>query len=412
MRTRWMLTLVMLLAASAAHATSGYFSHGYGTRAKGMGGAGSALALEPMASASNPAALAFLPSGTQVAVAVFHPDREYEVTGDPSGAPGTFGLAPGLVRSGSRWFVVPTVALRRELRGGYAGGLALFGNGGMNTDYRSPTFGATPTGVDLAQGFATATLARAFGRHAVGVSPVLGVQRFRAQGLGAFAPFSQDPGALTDNGYAVALGGGVRLGYLGRPITGVAVAASYQSRLWMSPLEDYRGLFAENGDFDVPDQWTLGVGLTPRPGLDLAMDVQQVHYSDVHSIMHPMFPNLGQTALGAWEGAGFGWRDVTTYKFGLRATPPGDWSWSAGYAYGRQPIPSDEVLFNILAPGVIEHHATLGVTRRLAGGREIDAALMHGFSHTVRGANTLEAPGAQDIELRMHQWELEVGIRF
>ncbi|MEZ5457414.1 MAG: hypothetical protein R3F04_15110, partial [Lysobacteraceae bacterium] len=49
--------LVTLGAVSTASATNGYFSHGYGTQSKAMGGAGVALSLDSLAPATNPAGL-------------------------------------------------------------------------------------------------------------------------------------------------------------------------------------------------------------------------------------------------------------------------------------------------------------------------------------------------------------------
>ncbi|CAN1539424.1 hypothetical protein MCEMIEM28_01732 [Burkholderiaceae bacterium] len=47
--------LALGAALIPAHATNGYFSHGYGIKAKGMGGAGVALAQDGFAGANNPA---------------------------------------------------------------------------------------------------------------------------------------------------------------------------------------------------------------------------------------------------------------------------------------------------------------------------------------------------------------------
>jgi long-chain fatty acid transport protein len=72
-------------------------------------------------------------------------------------------------------------------------------------------------------------------------------------------------------------------------------------------------------------------------------------------------------------------------------------------------VRSSEVLFNILAPGVIEQHATLGFTRLVDVNRSMRLALTRAFSHRVVGPNPLGAPGQQSIALRMDEWELEVG---
>src|SRR5690348_16803985 len=236
---RTVLTAALLAAAlglpATAWSTNGYFANGYGTEYKGMAGAGSALAMGALAGATNPAAVAFVGGRNQVALALFNPNRDYTVTGNPSGYPGTFGLAPGKVASGSEVFPIPSLALTRPFGGSQAGALAVFANGGMNTDYRSPTFGSTPTGVDLQQLFVEPTWARRVaGHHALGATAVLGYQRFAARGLAAFQTFSSSPGQLSDRGYASAAGGGVRVGYLGEWTPWLSTGVSYQSKVWMS----------------------------------------------------------------------------------------------------------------------------------------------------------------------------------
>jgi hypothetical protein len=52
---RIQLSLSLLLTASVALATDGYFDHGYGVKAKGLGGAGVAFAQDSIVSATNPA---------------------------------------------------------------------------------------------------------------------------------------------------------------------------------------------------------------------------------------------------------------------------------------------------------------------------------------------------------------------
>jgi long-chain fatty acid transport protein len=415
---RWAGTaavLGLMVFAPATHATNGYFSHGYGTVSKGMAGAGAALAVDLMAPATNPAATVFLDPGIDVGIGIFSPDREYDVSGLPSGLPGTFGLAPGTVRSGARAFAVPHVGLTRRLGTGAAVSLALYGNGGMNTSYDAPTFGVAPAGVDLAQMFVAPTYAVRLGtRHAVGLTGLIAYQRFEAKGLDAFGGFSAQPGALSGRDHSNSIGGGLRVGYLGRWTDRLAFGAAYQTRVWMSRFDSYEGLFAGGGDFDIPSNWVVGVALTPVDRLDLAVDLQRVHYSEVDAIAHPLLPNLGQARLGASGGAGFGWRDMTTVKVGTQLRAGRGLTWRGGYSYGSQPVPESEVLFNILAPGVMEQHATFGLSKTLTPATSLNLAVMHAFTKSVTGPNPLEVPGLQDIRLRMRQWEFELSysVRF
>ena len=82
-----------------------------------------------------------------------------------------------------------------------------------------------------------------------------------------------------------------------------------------------------------------------------------------------------------------------------------------GYDYGRQPIPKSEVMMNILAPGVMEQHATLGATRSF-GRTALSLAVTRAFSKSVEGANALEAPGQQTIKLEMQQWDVDLGLSY
>lgn len=414
MRTRFAgaVALALLVAAAPALATNGYFSLSYGTPYKGMAGAGQALHLNTMASATNPATIAFV-KGYDVSFALFNPNREYTVTGNPSGYPGTFGLAPGTYESDSSAFLVPGLSAAWHLSDKLHLGVAFYGNGGMNTDYPNPVFGQAPTGVNLTQAFLAPSVAYEIAEdHAVGVSVIGAYQRFEAKGLGAFAMFSSNPAALTDNGADTSLGVGARIGYHGHATEWLAFGASYQTKIAMSELDDYAGLFAEQGDFDVPANWTVGVAVMPSKCWTIAADVQRIYYSDVASVGNPMLPNLMLSPLGSDGGAGFGWEDITIWKLGVQWEASEAWTFRAGYAHADQPVPESEVLFNILAPGVVQDHVTVGVTTLLSKKAALHFALTRAFSSEVEGPNPLEAPGQQRIQLKMDQWEAELGVSF
>lgn len=405
---------VIGLLAPAAEATNGYFTHGYGTANKGLAGAGVALPQDSLIIATNPAGIAFLSKRYDIGLALFNPNRSYEVIGNPTGFPGTFGLVPGKVDSDSEYFGIPHFGFNKEVGANSRFGLAIYGHGGMNTDWPTNTFfGTSPTGVDLSQLFVTPTYAirSGSGRHAFGASVILAYQRFEVQGVQAFGLFSSDPANLSNNGHDDSFGVGLKLGYLGKSSERFSFGASYQFETSMEEFDSYAGLFAEQGGFDIPATWTVGIAVAATDNLTFVFDVQETLYSDVASVGNPMLPNLQQAPLGAAGGAGFGWEDMMTYKLGLQWSTGGDWTWRFGASTGDQPIPSSEVLFNILAPGVMEEHFTIGFTKMLgSGARAFNLALMYAPSTSVRGVNPLEAPipGQQEIELEMDQLELEV----
>lgn len=393
-------------------ATDGYFLHGYGTGQKGMAGAGVALLFGPMDAATNPASGVFSGPGLVFGVAAFSPDRQFEVTGSPSGYPGTFGLKPGTVASDSKWFPVPHFGVTWKLGDKAAFGLAMYGNGGMNTTYNQAVFyGSSPTGVNLSQMFFAPNISTKFGggKHAVGASVLLAYQRFDAKGLEAFSMFSSAPTKLTNNPPDNSYGVGVRVGYLGQLSRYLSVGASYQSRTKMSAFSNYAGLYAEQGGFDVPSNWVAGVAIKPSPAVDIALDVQGIRYSEVKSIANPMLPNLQTAQLGNANGAGFGWQDMTTVKMGVQFRSGHGLTWRGGYSYGASPVQPSEVMFNILAPGVIEQHVTGGLSKTFGNGHALHLAVTKALSNSVTGPNPLEVPNGQQVKLTMSQWDLEFG---
>jgi len=404
------VTLIAIMPFASVHATNGYFAHGFGTHYKAMAGAGVGLSLDALAPATNPAAAASVDKQVDVSLGLFNPNRGYTVTGNPSGYPGTFGLAPGKIESGSTSFPMPSAGINLTLPGGNAIGLAIFGNGGMNTDYDTPTFGFKPTGVNIMQLFVGATYAKKMGAHSFGVTGLFAWQSFEAKGLKAFGMFSANAASLSDNSTSSSTGFGVRVGYLGNLLPILSVGASYQTKISMGKFDKYAGLFAEQGGFDIPASWTIGLAIKATPILTIAADMQKILYSQVNSIANPMLPNLQTAHLGDDNGAGFGWSDMTIYKVGAQLKLIPGFTLRAGYSTGDQPVPESGVLFNILAPGVVEQHITFGFTKALLPLINLNFSLMRALSNSVSGANPLEAPGQQTIELQMDQWEAEVGI--
>jgi long-chain fatty acid transport protein len=124
-------------------------------------------------------------------------------------------------------------------------------------------------------------------------------------------------------------------------------------------------------------------------------------------------PSQNPNCLGGANSAGFGWEDMTIYKLGYQFKLNPQWTLRAGYSHGDQPISSSEVLFNILAPGVMEDHFTAGFTWHMDKKNELNFAAMYAPSNSQSGPNPLAA-GGQTIEIEMYQYEFEIswGIKF
>ena len=424
MKFHFSIALCAIIAGlpSAALATDGYFTLGTGPIQDGLAGAGVALPQDSAVAAVNPAGLVRVGSGWEFGAALFAPYRQYTVDGTPSGATGTFGLAPGTVKSLNDNFLLPHASFSRRIDAKSAWGLALYGNGGLNTTYPGAgpgtgTFFAGPTGVNLVQIFLAPTYSRMSDKLALGVSLTGSYQAFRATGLANFGPFVSDghPGNLADRGAEGSWGVGARVGVLYDASPNLTVGAAYQSVTSQSSFAKYADLFAQRGNFNIPATATAGLAWKLAPSV-IVLDVEHIWYGRIAAVANP-FSNLnvglatGDTSylLGGANGPGFGWHDTTFYKAGYQIALSQHLTLRAGAAYGRQPIPSSDVLFNILAPAVTEWHYALGATVKTTTNGEVSVAVVDVPTGSVSGPNPLEVPGRQQITLAMHQLEIEIG---
>ncbi len=438
-----------LAAPAAALATNGYFAHGYGTQNKGLAGAGAALPQGTIAAATNPAGMVFVGGGADLGAALFSPRRKY--TAGPATAPADGTPCPGTgcpftiggntgnqsIESDNEYFLIPHFGYNKMLDAQSSFGVTVYGNGGMNTEYNGGqaqhddgsafpapgnltttpgTFGAGTAGVDLAQLFVAATYSRKFSPTASwGASLIAAYQQFEAKGLGTFAGASKYGANVSDKGRDTSTGFGAKFGIQGEVSPGLTLAASYQTKMSMSEFDKYKGLFAEGGDFDIPSTWTIGLAYKVTPNSVLAFDIQRINYTDVKSVSNPMFPALNncgngtgdvEQCLGGSNGPGFGWDDMTVYKLGYQWQGQPGWTWRVGFSTGSQPIPESEVLFNILAPGVMEEHITFGFTKEMGPNNALSFSALYAPTVEVSGQNPLNP--SQKITLEMDQIELEL----
>ena len=412
------LVAVALVAGpmSAAMATNGYFSHGYGMKAKGMGGAAVASTDNAFAGANNPAAAAWAGNRMELGVDLFMPTREMTRTGSGLNAS---------VSSDSNLFLVPEFGYNRAINDKLGVGITVYGNGGMNTDYAGGQVncgygpanvlcGSGRLGVDLMQLIIAPTVAfKVSDNHSFGISPLLVKQIFKADGLQMFQGMSSAPASVSGYGYDGSQGVGVRLGYLGKINDQLTLGASYAPKVKMSKFANYAGLFAEAGGFDIPENYTVGMSFQATPQVNVALDYQHIGYSGVASIANPS-SNALIAPLGAANGAGFGWTDVNAWKLGVQWQASPVLTMRAGLNVGDNPVQSRDVSFNILAPGVVTTHYTVGGTYAMSPTTEVTMSYMYAPSNSVSGSslfNSLMGPGAGGTEtIKMSQQAL--GFQF
>jgi long-chain fatty acid transport protein len=286
-------------------------------------------------------------------------------------------------------------------------------------------------GVDLMQLMVAPYVAWKFTNNlSVGFAPLFAYQRFKAEGLQAFAGASQSPNDLTNNGYADSTGWGARLGIYG-DFGMFSAGASYATKMSMGNFDKYQGLFAQQGSFDIPSNWALGVAFRPDAKWLIAADYMRIDYgkvdsianqqSNINSCLNTVFAGGAATSnancLGGSSGAGFGWKSVNVFKLGVQYALDQQWTLRAGYNYTSNPIDSANVSFNILAPGVVQNHITLGTTYNLSPKSEITGAFMYAFNNDVTGPSFFNAPiqaqgGQSNITEKIEMWQWSLGVQY
>jgi long-chain fatty acid transport protein len=438
-----------MACASAASATTGYFALGYGAKSMGMVGAVVSNPQDTISAAANPASIGVVPEGWDVGMRFFSPIREAEIntSAPPLSAPYDVGD-----KSRRNLFLIPSLGITKSLNDKITVGFALYGNGGLNSTYddniydqTAGAFGGAPQGVgtggltpdtgklgvDLAQSLQALSIAyKANEAHTFGASLLVGVQRFSARGLGNFQCFTSaaidpanqnldnpltpvvDPGPacapgaaqaatpgfvpspyLSGNNSDWAYGAGVRVGWIGDVTPNLTLGVAAASKVYMTEFDDYKELFAEQGDLDIPANFALSATFKATPRVKVSFDYQRILYEGVNSISNPgpiatasgPFPPAGipDGLLGMDNGLGFGWEDVDIYRLAVEYARDSAWTYRAGVAYNTQPIDQSQVLFNILAPAVIQKHATVGFTFMPNKTSEWNFAYMHAFEEKV-----------------------------
>jgi long-chain fatty acid transport protein len=438
---------VGVVAPGAAFATNGYFSEGYGIKNKGFGGAATARAVDTMGGANNPASMVWVGNKMDLGITLFSPHRESSRVGS------IYGLN-GDSKSDENYFGIPEFGFNHMISDDLALGVTVYGNGGLNTNYRnstilSPACGSFPTpipnpgparnllcgtgnlGVNLSQLIIAPTIAYKFHpNHSIGIAPLIGYQRFKAQGLQAFGGFSLDPASFTNSGADDSWGFGARVGYFGRLSDSVSIGAAYATKMSMDDFSKYKGLYAEQGGFDIPSNWSLGIVFKPVSKMSFGFDFQRINYGDVKSINNPsgslLFDCFGgnfSACLGGQNGAGFGWQSINVFKVGVEYEYDENWTFRAGYNYGDNPIKAQDVTINILAPGVIQNHITAGASYKTKQGGEWSFFGMYAFSNEVSGPSLFNPfppalsggalPPDQGFEtIKMYQWATGVSYQW
>ena len=129
------------------------------------------------------------------------------------------------------------------------------------------------------------------------------------------------------------------------------------------------------------------------PSVLVAADYSRINYNKVASIGNSiMDPEMG-----------FGWKNVNVLKLGVQWQASSQWTLRAGINNGTNPVSESEAFLNVLAPGVIKTHITVGGTYARSANEELSFALWHGKRSNVSTATAIMPMGTMPVSLGMSQ---------
>lgn len=201
-------------------------------------------------------------------------------------------------------------------------------------------------------------------RSLVSASVVLVNQQFASFGLGTEAV--DDYTAAQIAAAESSAGTGVRVGFQQSLSERFSWSTDLQSRINMQAFQNYRGVFADPGNFDIPGQASVTARWTPTPRLDLALTAERVFYSDLVAFSSAALPVRFLALLGDGTSPEFRWRDldVLVADAGLRLGESN--RISLRYSTQQQPDPTSNLLRSMLAAGATNTNFVLGFEHRSA----------------------------------------------
>jgi len=194
---------------------------------------------------------------------------------------------------------------------------------------------------------------------------VLAYQRFATPNLGLSSGMHLSlPGWLGDSSYGV----GARVDVSERLGERLRWRFGFQSRVDMDAFDQYRGVFSDRADFDIPASTSFGLSyeLTPRVTVDAA--IERIDYSAIRPFTSSNFPRAFLALLGDSSSPVFAWRDLDVYSIGWMLEDERIGNLQMRYTTRQQPIPTSRLLADALDSATADNLVTLGWSRPFGSG--------------------------------------------
>lgn len=235
------------------------------------------------------------------------------------------------------------------------------------------------------------------------VSAVLAYQQFTSHGMGSLTyKEGYVPSGIVraDTG---SFGTGTRIDIGNTVWNRMSWNAGFQTRINMDAFNNYRGVYSEPGDFDIPASADVNFNVIITPMLSMDFTAQRVMYSDITPFTSSSLPTRFLALLGDAISPVFAWHDLTVYSIGGVWQDPVKNKWSLRYSTREQPSPTSNLLLQALRPQFSNYSLEMGVQRTLGKNSDLHFIASYAPSEYGLGAPTnfdgYDKEGGNQLEL-------------
>lgn len=397
---RALIASLLVAVAGGRAAAQGIVASGAGPINRSMAGASTAAPVDFGSSYWNPATISFLDReevllGSELIIPSIHytgylPAGSINGVFPPTGRYGTSRSDGGVASNlavGASFKLDPDSPITM--------GLGIFGvvGGGVNFagSYSTPTFGPRqpPNYFGLGPIYANMAMIaikpmasyRANDRLAVSFAPVI------TSGTVQFSPAFFAPGPADQYGVATFptavnsrpfWGAGFELGLFYEVNDSWNVGFSYKSPIWMEKWS-YNTFNADLSparigiQSQIPAIYSWGVAYKGIERLLMDVDLRYFDYRNA---------DLWGDSIAS---GGLNWRSIFAVAVGGQYQLTDRLTLRAGYLFNQNPIHEVQTLFNVQAPGFIQHTLSLGASLRLNENLVLSGGWVHGFRNDIEG---------------------------
>lgn len=227
----------------------------------------------------------------------------------------------------------------------------------------------------------------------IGVSAVFATQSYGVSGLGLQSYNQSLPANLRPTVYdpyhETGYGAGVSLALRSEITDGITFDAGFRSRIDMNEFANYRGVYSQPADLDIPARAHLGLAFQAGDKSWLNVSVERVLYSEIGAFASNNLPGRFLSLLGDSTSPTFSWDDLTVYSVGWAWADNKGTSWQIDFSSRSQPSPSSRILSQAINADLAQNAMTIGYSRRMSMSSRFNVNAAYAPAEYAFGGNVL-----------------------